>query len=259
MLRQPTEPAEPADPAEPVGFAPAARREAAARDGAAPPASPPAGGLQAVLFDMDGLIVDSEPLWFEVECAVMARLGGQWGEADQRALIGGSLPRTVSYLLDRAARPASPEQVGRWLVEGMTSLLTSRALTMLPGAGELLAEVRAAGVPHALVTSSERPIMDAVLTRLGVSFTATVCADDVTRGKPDPEPYLRAAWLLGADPRRCVALEDSPNGVASAEAAGCRTVAVPSLVPIEARPGRTVAASLSQVGLTLLRDLVAAG
>jgi len=259
MLRQPTEPTEPTDPAEPVGFAPAARREAAARDGAAPPVPRPAGGLEGVLFDMDGLIVDSEPLWFEVESAVMARLGGQWGEADQQALVGGSLPRTVSYLLDRAVRPASPEQVGRWLVEGMTSLLMSRTLTMLPGAGELLEEVRAAGIPHALVTSSERPVMDAVLTRLGVSFTATVCADDVTRGKPDPEPYLKAASLLGADPRHCVALEDSPNGVASAEAAGCWTVAVPSLVPIEARPGRVVAASLSQVNLTLLRGLVAAG
>jgi HAD superfamily hydrolase (TIGR01509 family) len=231
MLRQPTEPAEPA-----------ASRE-----------------LQGVLFDMDGLLVDSEPLWFEVECAVMARLDGRWSEADQQALIGGSLPRTVSYLLARAGRPASPEDVGRWLVEGMTSLLMSRPLTMLPGAGELLAEVRAAGIPHALVTSSERPIMDAVLRQLGVGFTATVCADDVTRGKPDPEPYLRAASLLGADPRACVALEDSPNGVASAEAAGCKLIAVPSLVPIRARDGRRIAASLSQVNLALLRDLVTAG
>jgi beta-phosphoglucomutase-like phosphatase (HAD superfamily) len=101
--------------------------------------------------------------------------------------------------------------------------------------------------------------MEAVLLQLGISFTATVCANDVTRGKPDPEPYLRAASLLGADPRQCVALEDSPNGVASAEAAGCRMVAVPSLVPIASQPGRIVAASLSQVDLALLRDLVAAG
>jgi HAD superfamily hydrolase (TIGR01509 family) len=223
----------------------------------APAASPHRGDLQGVLFDMDGLLVDSEPLWFEVECAVMARLDGRWSEADQQALVGGSLPRTVSYLLERAARPASRGQVGRWLVEGMTALLMSRPLTALPGARELLAEVRAAGVPHALVTSSERPIMDAVLLRLGVSFDATVCADDVVRGKPDPEPYLLAARLLRADPRSCVALEDSPNGVASAEAAGCRLIAVPSLVPILAKPGRVVASSLSQVSLGLLRQLVA--
>jgi HAD superfamily hydrolase (TIGR01509 family) len=234
MLRQPTEPTEPSEPA--------GSRE-----------------LQGVLFDMDGLLVDSEPLWFEVECAVMARLDGRWSEADQQALIGGSLPRTVSYLLARAGRPASPQDVGRWLVDGMTELLMSRPLTMLPGAGELLAEVRSAGIPHALVTSSERPIMDAVLRQLGVGFTATVCADDVTRGKPDPEPYLRAASLLGADPRACVALEDSPNGAASAEAAGCRLIAVPSLVPIRAQDGRMIVASLSQVNLALLRDLVAAG
>jgi HAD superfamily hydrolase (TIGR01509 family) len=234
MLRQPTEPTGP-------------ESAASATDRT----------LQGVLFDMDGLLVDSEPLWFEVECAVMARLHGQWSEADQQALVGGSLPRTISYLLARAGRPASREQVGRWLVEGMTSLLMSRSLIMMPGASELLAEVRAAGVPHALVTSSERPIMDAVLLQLGVGFTATVCADDVTRSKPDPEPYLLAASLLGAEPRSCVALEDSPNGAASAEAAGCRLVAVPSLVPIPARPGRVVAASLRQVDLAMLRRLVA--
>jgi HAD superfamily hydrolase (TIGR01509 family) len=208
---------------------------------------------------MDGLLVDSEPLWFEVECGVAARLDGHWGETDQQALIGGSLPRTVSYLLDRAAKPASREEVARWLVEGMTALLATRDLITLPGARELLAQVSAAGIPHALVTSSERPIMDAVLARLGVHFSATVCADDVRRGKPDPEPYLRAATLLGADPRSCVALEDSPNGVASAQAAGCQVVAVPSLVPITAQPGRVIADSLADVDLALLRRLAAAG
>jgi HAD superfamily hydrolase (TIGR01509 family) len=215
--------------------------------------------LQAVLFDMDGLLVDSEPLWLEVECEVMARLRGEWSEADQQALVGGSLTRTVSYLLARATRPASPEAVGRWLVEGMTSLLMSRPLSMLPGAGELLGEVRAAGIPHALVTSSERPVMDAVLLQLGLRFDATVCANDVTCTKPHPEPYLRAASLLGAQPRWSVALEDSPKGVASAEAAGCRLVAVPSLVPIPAKPGRVVAGSLRQVDLAMLHRLVSGG
>ncbi len=219
----------------------------------------PAGGeLQAVLFDMDGLLVDSEPLWFEVESHVMARLGGQWSEADQEALIGGSLPRTVSYLLARAARPASPDDVGRWLVEGMIALLGTRELRVLPGARELLAEVASAGIPYALVTSSEREIMDVVIARIGVSFCVTVCAEDVRRSKPDPEPYLLAAMRLRADPRQCVVLEDSPNGVAAAEAAGCRLVVVPSMMPIPARPGRVIATSLSQVDLARLRDLVSA-
>jgi HAD superfamily hydrolase (TIGR01509 family) len=211
------------------------------------------------LFDMDGLLVDSEPLWFEVESAVMARLDGQWSPADQQALIGGSLPRTVSYLMARARRPADGQDVARWLVDGMTTLLGSRELRMLPGARELLAQVRSDGIPHALVTSSERPIMDAVLRQIGTGFSATVCADDVVHGKPDPEPYLRAAALLGASPQSCVALEDSPNGVASAEAAGCRLVAVPGLVPILARPGRVVARSLAEVNLPMLRRIVDGG
>lgn len=214
------------------------------------------GDLQGVLFDMDGLLVDSEPFWFEVESAVMERLDGQWSPADQQALIGGSLPRTVSYLLARARRPASPQDVAKWLVDGMTSLLESRPLPMRPGARELLARVRSAGIPHALVTSSERPVMDAVLRQIGTGFSATVCAEDVRHGKPDPEPYLRAAALLGAAPQSCVALEDSPNGVASAQAAGCALVAVPSLVPIPAGPGRVVARSLAEVDLPLLRTLV---
>lgn len=216
------------------------------------------GELQAVLFDMDGLLVDSEPLWFEVESSVMARLGGQWGEADQQALVGGSLDRTVAYLLERALRPASPDDVGRWLVDGMTSVISSRELTVLPGVRELLDEVRSAGLPHALVTSSERQIMDAVIAQIGVSFPVTVCAEDVCRAKPDPEPYLLAAARLGADPRHCVALEDSPNGAAAAEAAGCRLVAVPSLTPIPAGPGRIVVTSLSQIDLARLRSLVSA-
>src|ERR1035441_2823150 len=145
---------------------------------------PPAGApLQAVLFDMDGLLVDSEPLWFEVESQVMAQLGGDWAEADQQALLGGSLPRTVSYLLARAERPASAQDVGRGGVAGMPPVLAPRVPRGLPGAADLLAEVRGAGISHALVTSSERPIMDAVLRHLRLSFDATVCADDEIGGK----------------------------------------------------------------------------
>jgi HAD superfamily hydrolase (TIGR01509 family) len=129
-------------------------------------------------------------------------------------------------------------------MSGMVELVRDHGVPIRPGARELLAEVVAAGLPHALVTSSEREFMDAVLARTGLSFDALVCAEDVSVTKPDPEPYLLAAKLLGADPARCVALEDSPNGVASAEAAGYRVIAVPSLVPIEPAPGRTVVRSL---------------
>ena len=99
--------------------------------------------------------------------------------------------------------------------------------------------------------------MDAVLETVGVTFIATVCADDVRRGKPDPEPFLLVAGLLGLDPGGCVALEDSPNGVASAEAAGCAVIAVPNVAPVPARPGRVIAASLSDVDLARLREVAA--
>jgi HAD superfamily hydrolase (TIGR01509 family) len=229
-----------------------------AQPGRAGPAREAGGELQAVMFDMDGLLVDTEPLWYEVESAVMARLGGDWGPADQQELVGGSLERTLDYLLARATRPQRRETVAGWMVDGMVELLDSRPIMALPGALRLLAEVAAAGVPHALVTSSERVIMAAVLRQLQVSFPVTVCGEDVAATKPDPEPYLRAAGRLGADPRRCAALEDSPNGVAAAEAAGCLTVAVPNLVPIPPADGRIVVASLTEVSLAGLAGLVAA-
>ena len=215
--------------------------------------------LQAILFDMDGLLIDSEPLWFEVESEVMAHLGGQWDPADQRALVGGSLDRTVDYLLSRATRAVPRDEVGRWLVDGMTALLRERGVAVLPGARELLAEVTDAGMRNALVTSSERQIMEAAIPKIGMNFGATVCAEDVRHAKPSAEPYLRAAELLGAAPECCVALEDSPNGVAAAEAAGCTVIAVPSLLPIPTRPGRVVASSLSQISLAMLRGMIGDG
>jgi HAD superfamily hydrolase (TIGR01509 family) len=215
--------------------------------------------LQAILFDMDGLLIDSEPLWFEVESEVMAHLGGQWDAADQQALVGGSLDRTVDYLLDRATRAVPRDEVGRWLVDGLAALLRERGVPVLPGARELLAEVTDAGMPCALVTSSERQIMEAVIPKIGMNFGATVCAEDVRQAKPSAEPYLKAAALLGVEPDCCVALEDSPNGIAAAEAAGCMVVAVPSMIPIPTRPGRVVASSLSQINLAMLRGMVGEG
>jgi HAD superfamily hydrolase (TIGR01509 family) len=218
---------------------------------------PPRVALRAVLFDMDGLLVDSEPLWFEVERLVMARLGGQWGEADQQALIGGSLDRTVSWLLAKAATPekASREDVARWLVAEMAALILARGLPLQPGAGPLLAGLAAAGVPYALVTASSRPVMDAVLQVTGLSFGVTVCGEDVRRAKPDPEPYLLAAARLGAPPAGCVVLEDSPTGVASARAAGCPVIAVPS-VPVPPTPGLVTVKSLEEVSIDLLEGAV---
>ena len=211
--------------------------------------------IDAVLFDMDGLLVDTEPLWLETETEVMTRLGGSWTEADQQALLGGSMVRTVAYLLSKATRPVPPEQVAAAMMEGMLARAAAGRVVTRPGARELLAEVAASGVPYALVTSSEREFADAVLAGTGFQFPVVVTGDDVTAHKPDPEPYLLAATLLGVDPARCVALEDSPNGVASAGAAGCRVIAVPSLLPVEAAPGRVVVSSLWAVNMEVLRVL----
>ncbi len=198
----------------------------------------------AVLFDMDGLLIDSEPLWLQVETAVMARLGADWTTTDQAQLLGGSLNRTVRYLLAKATKPAPPEVVAEWLMAGIAERVRDHGVPLQPGARELLAQVKAAGLPCAMVTSSERRFMQVVLASTGMRFDALVCADDVSVTKPDPEPYLLAAKLLDVDPGRCVALEDSPNGVASAEAAGCRVIAVPSLLPIDPAPARLVVRSL---------------
>lgn len=214
--------------------------------------------LAAALFDMDGLLVDTEPLWLETETEVMARLGAPWTTADQEALLGGSMERTVGYLLGKAARPVPPETVERWMVDGMLERVRAGRVVVRPGAREIVTEVAASGLPYALVTSSQRPFAAAVLQATGLPFPVTVCAEDVSETKPAPDPYLMGAKLLDVDPERCVALEDSPNGVASATAAGCLVVAVPSLVPIPPAPGRVVAGSLSEVSLATLRELAAA-
>ncbi|HET9082640.1 MAG TPA: HAD family phosphatase [Trebonia sp.] len=214
-------------------------------------------GLAAVLFDMDGLLVDTEPLWFETEIEVMARLGASWTKEDQKQLLGGSMPRTVSYLLGKATRPAPPETVERWVIDGMLARAAAGRVVVLPGARELLAEVAGAGLPYALVTSSVRLLAEAVLAGTGLRFPVTVTGDDVPVTKPDPAPYLLAAKLLDVDPAQCVALEDSPNGAASASAAGCRVVAVPSFADIPPAPGRLVVKSLTGLSLATLRALAA--
>ncbi|HEY1665860.1 MAG TPA: HAD family phosphatase [Trebonia sp.] len=213
--------------------------------------------LEAVLFDMDGLLVDTEPLWFETEADVMARLGAPWTKQDQEQLLGGSMDNTVGYLLARATRPVPPADVARWMTEGMLRRAAEGRVVVRPGARELLNEVAATGIPYALVTGSQRPFTEAVLASTGFRFPVTVTGDDVARTKPDPEPYLLAAKLLDADPEQCVALEDSPNGVASATGAGCLVVAVPTLLPIPAARRRLVVPSLSGITLATLRALAA--
>jgi HAD superfamily hydrolase (TIGR01509 family) len=213
----------------------------------------PAAHLQAVLFDMDGLLVDTEPQWYAAERETVGRLGGTWGPENHRDLLGSNLGVATAYMLAHTGSSESPARVEGWLEDAMTRQL-EQAVTPQPGAVELVRALRAQGVPLALVSSSVRAHIKAVLSCLPeLVFDASVGGDEVRRLKPDPEPYLTACALLDADPDRCVVLEDSPPGVAAGAAAGCRVIAVPSVVPIAPAPGRLVVASLTEVTPALLR------
>jgi HAD superfamily hydrolase (TIGR01509 family) len=214
---------------------------------------------QAVLWDMDGLLVDTEPLWTVAEHELAVRLGGAFTPALKAAIVGTRLDVAVPTFLrhlGQDAAPAAVEQTGRWLLDRMVELF-DRPMPLRPGAARLLAAVAAAGVPQALVSSSHRVLVDAVLAHGTGPFATTLAGDEVVRGKPHPEPYLTAAARLGVDPARCVVLEDSPAGVASGEAAGCAVVAVPSVagVVLDPAPRRLVVGSLAEVDLLTLSRL----
>jgi len=202
------------------------------------PAAPASGLPAAVLWDMDGTLVDTEPYWFEAEAELVQRHGGSWSHEDGLALVGNSLLVSGQLLISRSGVDLTPQQVVDALLEHLVQRVRSHP-PFRPGARELLQACVEAGVPNALVTMSYTVLADAVLQALpDGTFHTVVTGDAVTRGKPHPEPYLTAAARLGVDPRRCVAIEDSPPGVASAEAAGCRVLAVPLHVPIPASVGR---------------------
>ena len=217
-----------------------------------------AEALQAVLFDMDGLLVDSEPQWFAAESATVEQLGGIWGKQQQVDLLGSNLPVAARYMIEYTGSTYDEASVMQMLQENMTRQL-STSVAFQPGVFELLDALSAAGIPLALVTSSVRVHVDVVLAQLPVNpFHHQVTADDVQNLKPHPEPYLTALELLGATGDRSVVLEDSPAGVSAAEAAGCHVVAVPSVVPIDAGPRRHVVESLAEIDLTILEGLVTA-
>jgi HAD superfamily hydrolase (TIGR01509 family) len=213
--------------------------------------------VEAVLFDMDGLLVDSEPVWYQVETAVVERLGGVWTPADQAACIGGTMAASCRYIIERTGASVSAEQLSEEMVDEMVARFR-RDLPLHDGALRLLDALRERGVLLGLVSSSYRRLMDAALDQLGPGgFDVTVAGDEVTHGKPDPEPYLTACERLGVDPSRTVVLEDADTGVRSAEAAGCIVVAVPSVTRIEAAPRRHVVPRLSCVTPDWLLGLAA--
>ncbi|MFI5694613.1 HAD family hydrolase [Kribbella sp. NPDC051586] len=182
----------------------------------------------AVVFDLDGVLVDSEPLWDEVRRDVVASAGRSWPADATRALQGMSTPEWSAYLTDVVGVPGRPEDVAADVIDGMVARYRER-LPLLPGAVEAVQRL-ASEWPLGLASSSPRRLIDAVLesAHLTEHFRVTVSTEEVAAGKPSPAVYDEVVRRLGADSSRVVAIEDSSNGLRSASAAGVRVIAVPN-------------------------------
>jgi HAD superfamily hydrolase (TIGR01509 family) len=218
----------------------------------------------AVLFDMDGTLVETEETWGEALAALARRHGGEVSPAARAATVGTSMPVALGILYADLGVPAGDEQLVAdtlWVEDLMVELLAAD-LDWQPGARELLAEVRSAGVPTALVTTTPRRLADPLIERMAADlgampFDVTVCGDEVPATKPDPAPYRQAMAALEVDPAGCVVIEDSPAGASAGLAAGAAVLGVPSLQPIPPAPGLVLRDTLSGVGLTELADVLA--
>lgn len=221
--------------------------------------------LDAVLFDMDGTLVETEQHWGEAMFALAARLGGRMSAAAREATVGTSMRVAMATLYADLGVERSEEEAradGRW-VEDRTHESMAERLTWRPGARELVETVVSAGVATALVTTTPRRLAAVVLGQIAVDlggdpFAVSVCGDEVPVRKPDPAPYRQAMTALGVGPARCVVVEDSVVGVTSGLAAGAAVLGVPSLQPLAPAPGLTLRDSLVGVGLVELSDLVGA-
>ncbi|WP_425458469.1 HAD family hydrolase [Amycolatopsis rhizosphaerae] len=218
-------------------------------------------GLAAVLWDMDGTLVDSEKLWDVALYEAAEWLGGRITEQQRLTLVGSNMTATAGYLLEVTGRPVTPEGIaatGDW-IRDRTAQLFADTLPWRPGAREALEAVRSAGLPTALVTSTERSLTELALRTIGREFfDVVVCGDEVDGlNKPHPEPYLKAARLLGTDPARCLAVEDSHPGTASAVAAGCVVLVVPNDVPVEPGERRVLRSSLAGLDAPAFAEIFA--
>jgi len=207
---------------------------------------------------MDGTLVDTEPYWIEREHELVREHGnGAWTDDHAHALVGFDLRDSARYISLHGEVDLPVDDIVNLLLDGVIERVHRRT-PWRPGARELLAELALAGIPCALVTMSWKRFTDAVVPSLPAgSFAAVVAGDDVTHGKPHPEPYLTAAARLGVDPRRCIAIEDSPTGVRSAVAAGCTTLAVPHVVDVPDVLGAHRLTTLAGVGVADLARFAA--
>jgi len=210
--------------------------------------------LEAVVFDLDGVIVDSESAWDAARREVVAEAGGRWHGDATRAMMGMSAPEWARYLHDALAVPLPPAQISERVVARLLAFY-ARSLPLLPGAVEAVRAL-ARSMPVGLASSANREVIDAVLAASGLApcFSATVSGEEVARGKPAPDVYLAAAAVLGVDPALAAAVEDSSNGLRAAEAAGMLVVAVPN----RTFPPSADALALANIELPSLRELTPA-
>lgn len=211
--------------------------------------------FEAVFFDMDGLMVDSEPEWFLSEIEVTKPFGYTWLEADQIACLGGPLSKVGQYMFDKCGQQKSPQYFTQTLIDTQVARMRGNTPTM-PGALELVKELQSHGVKTALVSASPRNIVNAVLDNLGHDlFPFSMSADDVTRTKPDPEGYLKAAAMSGSEISNCLIFEDSLTGMNAAIASGAYLIGVPHLVSIDESERVRVIKSLEQLSFSKLKSL----
>ena len=208
--------------------------------------------MSAILFDMDGTLIDSEPLWLEAEIEIMEELGCNWDQQDQINCLGGPIDKTENYMQDRSNNIKPFGYFTKKLDDVMEQKLSTK-LDLIPNALEIINECKRSELKIALVTASSGRLMRAVLKRFPVGiFDTVVSYDDVERSKPDPEPYLLAAKTLGVDITNCVVLEDSLTGVQSGLSAGAQVIGIPHLVKMPSNPNLRVVESLSEINMDRL-------
>ena len=213
------------------------------------------GWPAAVLWDMDGTLVDTEHYWIEAEYALAEKYGGAWSTEHAMNLVGNDLIESGRYIREHMGIDLEPALIVEELLDWVVAHV-EQAVPWRPGAVDLLAELNAAGTPCALVTMSYLRFVTPVLAALPPgSFAAVVTGDAVSRGKPHPEPYLKAARDLDVDPLDCLAIEDSNTGARSAEAAGCTVLVVPNHVPVLPGVRRVFRDSLAEVSAGALPAL----
>lgn len=212
----------------------------------------------AVLFDQDGTVVDTEPLWMAAESAVVGRHGGTWTTERGLQMVGKPLLESAAIMIEQVPLPMTPGQVVAELLDHVRTALREDGVPWMPAFPDYLLQLREAGVPVALVTSSYRAVVEVVaeLAPHG-GFDTVVAGDDVTAPKPAPEAYLRAALRLGVDIRDCLVIEDSPSGIEAGLASGARVVGIPCMLPVVPREGLSRVGSLAELDAATMGRIMA--